>query len=85
MITTAITSSLYWKTLVPLLAKENTWNCIFNTNSGLLQNLSGKQIILFKTTLNWLFNNIWCYLVIGSFDWKIDGFKQTVVRYLLYP
>ena len=34
----------------------------------------------FKTTLNCRFNDIWCYLVTGSFDWKIGIFQQTVVR-----
>ena len=33
-----------------------------------------------KTTINWLFNDIWCYLFIACFDWKIDVFQQTVVR-----
>ena len=77
---TALTSSYHWKALVPfLLAKENTWKRIFNTNSELSQNRTEKQIMLFKTTLNlMIFNDIWCYLVIGSFDWKI--FQQIVVR-----
>ena len=56
-----------------LLAKENLWKRIFNTNSKLLQNVTEKQIMLFKVTLNWLFNDIWSYLFIGSFDWKIGG------------
>ena len=34
----------------------------------------------FKPTGNWLFNDIWCYLVIGCFDWKISIFQQIVVR-----
>ena len=34
----------------------------------------------FKTTVNWLFNDIWCHLVIGCFNWKIGVFVQTVVR-----
>ena len=68
-----------------LLAKENTWKRIFNTNSELSQNRTEKQIMPFKTTLNWLFNDIWCYLVIGSFDWKIGIFQQAVVKGLLYP
>ena len=38
----------------------------------------------FKTTVNWLFNDI-CHLVIGCFDWKIGVFQQTVLRGLLYP
>ena len=29
---------------------------------------------------NWIFNDIWCYLVIGYFDWNIAVFQQTVVR-----
>ena len=74
MSTTALASSCHWKTIVP-----------FNTNSELSQNRTEKQIMLFKTTLNWLFNDIWCYLVIGSFDWKIGIFQQTVLRGLLYP
>ena len=34
----------------------------------------------FKATVNWLFNDIWCYLVVGCFDWKIGVFQQTIVR-----
>ena len=34
----------------------------------------------FKTTVNWLFNDIWYYSVIGRFDWKISVSQQTVVR-----
>ena len=30
--------------------------------------------MLFKTTVNWLFKSIWCYLVTGCFDWKIGAF-----------
>ena len=68
-----------------LLAKEKTWKPIFNTNSELSQNRTEKQIILFKTTANCLFNDIWCHLVIGCFDWTNGLFQQTVVRVLLYP
>ena len=57
-----------------LLAKENTWKDIFNTNSELSQNCTEKEVMSFKTSLNWLLNDIWCYLVIGSFNWKIDIF-----------
>ena len=62
-----------------LLAKEKTWKRIFNTNSELSQNRTEKQIMSFKTTVNWLFNDIWCYLDMGCFDLKNDGFQQTVV------
>ena len=51
-----------------------------NTNGELLQNRTEKQIMPSKTTVNWLFNNIWCYLFIACFDCKIDVFQQTVVR-----
>ena len=63
-----------------LLAKEKTWKRIFNINSQLSQNRREKQIMPFKTTVNWLFNDIYCYLVISCFDWKIGVFQQTVVR-----
>ena len=63
-----------------LLAKEKAWKHIFNTNSELSQNRTEKQIMLSKTTVNLLFNDIWCYLVIASFEWKIGVFQQTVVR-----
>ena len=33
----------------------------------------------FKTTVNWLFNDMWRYLVIAFFDWKIGVFQQTLV------
>ena len=67
-----------------LLAKENTWKRIFNSNSELSQNCTEKQIMSSKTTINWLFNNI-CYLFIACFEWKIDVFQQTVVRVYYIP
>ena len=68
-----------------LISKEKTWKHIFNANSEVLQKCTEKQIMPFKATVNWLFNDIWCYLLIGCFDWKIDVFQQTVLRGLLYP
>ena len=68
-----------------LLARENTWKRVFKTNSKLSQNPTEKQIMLLKITLNSLFIDMWCYLVVGSFDWKLGIFQQTVVRGLLYP
>ena len=81
LITTTLISSCHWKILVPF-AKEKTCKRIFNTNSELSQNRKEKQIMSSKTTVNWLFNDIWCYL--GCFDWKIGVFQQTVLRRLLY-
>ena len=61
-------SSCHWKSLVPFsLRKKRPEIRIFNINSELWQNRKEKQIMPFKATLNWLFNDI-CYLVIGSFD-----------------
>ena len=81
MSTMTLTSSCHWKNLVPFwLRKKNP-----SKNSELSQNRTEKQIMLFKTTLNWLFNDTWCYLVIGIFYWKIGIFQQTVVRGLFYP
>ena len=45
-----------------------------------MQNRTEKQTMPFKTTVNWLFNDIKCYFVIGCFNWKIGIFQQTVVR-----
>ena len=63
-----------------LLAKEKTWKRIFNTNGELSPNRPEKKKKPSKTTINWLFKDIWCYLFIACFDWKIDIFQQTVVR-----
>ena len=68
-----------------LLAKEKTWKRIVNSNSELSQNRTEKQIMPFKRTVNWLFSDIWCYLVMGCFDWKIGFYQQTVVKGLFYP
>ena len=67
-------------TLWSLLAPFSVRKIIFNTNSELLQNPAEKQFMSFKATVNWLFNDIWCYLAIGCFDWKIGLFQQTVLR-----
>ena len=57
-----------------------TWKRILNTNSELSQNRKEKQGMPSKSTINWLFNDIWCYLFIACFDWKTGVFQQTVVR-----
>ena len=63
-----------------LLTKEKTWKHNFNINSELSQNRAKKQITSYKTTVNWLFNDMRCYLVMAFFDWKTGIFQQTVVR-----
>ena len=63
-----------------LVAKEETWKHVLNTNSELSQKRTENQIMPFKISVNWLFNDMSCYLVIGYFDWKTADFQQTVVR-----
>ena len=59
MITTALASSCRQKNpWTFLLAKEKVWKRIFNFNSESSQNRTEKQIMLFKTALNWLFHDI---------------------------
>ena len=45
-----------------------------------MRNRAEKQIMPSKITINWLFDDIWRYLFIACFDWKIGVFHQTVVR-----
>ena len=47
----------------------------FETNCELSQDHTEKQIMSSKATVNWLFNDISCYLVIGCFDLKIGVFQ----------
>ena len=75
-ITMALISSSHWKTFC---LRKKTWKRIFNTSSELSQNHTEKQIMPFKTIVNWLFNDIWSSLAIDTFDWKIGVFQQTVV------
>ena len=51
----------------------------FNTKSGLLQNRTEKQIMPPKTTINWLFSDILCYLLVACFNGKVRVFQQTIV------
>ena len=87
MITTALTSSCHWKTLVPFsLQKKITENTFLTLTVNYHKIVQKNKLCYskqFKT--NSLFNDIWCYLVIGSFDWKVNIFQKTVVRGLLYP
>ena len=85
LITTTLKSSCHWKTLVPFcLWKKRPGNGFLILIVNYHKIIQKKKIMLFKTTVNCLFNNI-CYLVIGCFDWKIGISQQTDVRGLLYP
>ena len=58
------------------------WKTLF-----LSQSCTEKQAMSPKTAINWLFKDIWCYLFIPCFDWKIGPFQQIVVRvyYIIKP
>ena len=85
--TTTLISSCHCKTLVSFrLQKKRPENAILTlVIVNYHKNGTEKQIMLLKTTVNCLFNDIRCYLVIGCFDWKFEVFQQTVVRGLLHP
>ena len=68
-----------------LLEKEKIWKRILKTTSELLRNRTEKQIMPSKTKINWLFNDIWCYLFVVCFDWKIGFFLTKSCEGLLYP
>ena len=70
-----------------LLMKEKIQKLIFNTDSELSQNHTEKQIMPPLTTVNWLFNDKWCYLLIACLYWKISFSRQTIVwvYYILKP
>ena len=76
LIITTLISSCHWETLVPFWSRKR----IFNTNSELSQNSIERQMMPSKTTINWKFSDIWCYLFIASFDWKIGVFQHTFGR-----
>ena len=71
MITTALTSSCHLETFVPFyLRKKIPENAFLTLTVNYRKNCTEKQIMPFNTTLNGILNDMWCYLVIGSFDWK---------------
>ena len=79
-------SSCHWKTLVPFcLQKKRLENAVLTLIVNFRKIVQKKKMMPFKTTVNLLFNDIWSYLVIACFDWKIDVFQQTVGSGLLYP
>ena len=65
-ITTILISSCHWETLVPFCLRKKRPENAFLT-----------LIVPSKTTINWLFNDVWCYLFSACFDWKIVVNKQT--------
>ena len=62
LITTILISSCHWKTFAPFCLRkkrpERNKQRIFNSNTELSQNRTEKQLMLSKTTINWLLNDI---------------------------
>ena len=83
--TTTYTSSCHWRSLVPFWLRKKRPENAFLTLIVNYRKIMQKNKLSFKTTVNRLFNDIWCYLVIGCSDWQIGVFQPTVVRRLLCP
>ena len=60
MITTTLTPSCHWKTLVPFCLRKKRPEKSFLTPTVNYRKIvyTEKQIMPFKTTVNWLFNDI---------------------------
>ena len=74
LITTTFISSCHWKTLAPFyLSKKRTENAFW----PLILNYC--KIVQKNKLCYWLFKDIWCYLFISCFDWKVGVSRKTVV------
>ena len=80
MITTTLKIFCQWKTLVPFyLRKKIPEKEILTLTVNYCKTSTEKQIKLFKkTTVNWLFNDVGYYLLIGY--GKVGAFHKKVVR-----
>ena len=77
----------FWKIIYVILTAHSS---MFATNvkknfetkeklSSMLLRGEWKHACTTHLTIVWLFNDIWCYLFIACFEWKIGVFQQTVV------
>ena len=81
LITTTLISSYHWKTPIPFcLRKKKLENAFLILIMNYRKIVQKKKFMPSKTTINWLFNDIWCYLFIARFDWKVGVSQQTAVR-----
>ena len=72
MITTTLISFSHWKTLVTFCLRKKGPENAFLTLKWIIKKSYRKTV---NRAVNWLFNNICCYLVISCFDWKIGVFQ----------
>ena len=78
MITTALTSSCHRKTLAPFcLRKKRPENAFLTLTVNYRKTVQKNKLCHSKQSIKLAFNI--CYLVIGSFDWEIGIFQQTLV------
>ena len=81
MIATTLKSSCHYKLLAHFcLRKERPETTFLTLTVNYHKSRTEKQIMPSKATVKWLFNDLWCYLPIACFDWKIAVFQQTVVK-----
>ena len=80
MIATTLTSSCHCKTLLPFCLRNKRPEKEFLTLTVSYCKIVQKNKLSFKTAVNWLFNDIWRFLVIACIEWKIGVFQQIVVR-----
>ena len=58
LITTTLISSCHWKTLVPFCLRKKRPENAFLKLIGNYRKIVQKKTVPFKTTINWLFNDI---------------------------
>ena len=81
LITTTRISFCHWKTVVLFYLQNNRpENVFFILAVGYHKIVQKKDIMPSKTTTNWLFTYIRCYLFIACFHCKIGIFQKTVLR-----
>ena len=69
MITTKLMCSCHWKTPVPFYRRKKRPKKAFLTlTENYRKIVQKKKIMPFKTTVNWLFNDISRYLIVACFD-----------------
>ena len=61
-----------------LLARERTWKRIFTVIVNYHKIVQKKQIMPSKTPINWLFNDIWCYLFIACSNLKLTFLSKQL-------
>ena len=79
LIPTTLMSSCHWKTLIPFWLWKKRPENAFLTLIVNYRKIIQKNKLRLKTTINWLFNDISCYLFIACFDWKIGVFHGFII------